>query len=305
MFRVFLYPGQGSQKPGMGKDLYENYQEASVIFDSGDSILKRDQKELIFNGDEETLKKTENTQPALFTVEAAITEVLYSKGVNPVYVAGHSLGEYSALYAARIFDFETGLKVVAKRGELMSRAGQETEGAMAAIIGLTKEQIAEEISEIKDEVCVPANENSPEQTVISGSRKGVDTACRLLKEAGAKKAVLLPVSGAFHSPLMKEASEEFKEYISAMSFSDAEYPVISNVTAKPEKSGEKLAEMMVSQLISPVKWVDSMKFIKGESPDLLLETGPGNVLKGLARKNDKSLKVRPCGNTESIEELIR
>ena len=252
---TFLFPGQGSQKVGMGRGLFDSSEAARRRFDECNKVLGRDLANIIFNGPEALLTQTQNTQPALFTVEAVICNTLKEKGIVPALAAGHSLGEYGALYAAGVFSFRDGLAIVAKRGALMANAGQKTPGAMAAVVGLDKQKIQEAIAgEGGTVVC--ANENSPEQTVISGEVPAVTRACDACKAAGAKRAVMLPVSGAFHSPLMAQTAKEFAEFLAPFAFKDATIPVFSNVTAKPERSGAAIKDMLVRQLTSPVKWVD-------------------------------------------------
>lgn len=299
----FIFPGQGAQKVGMGLDIYEKYDSVKKLFDSANEILGRDIKDIIFNGPEDVLKDTRNTQPALFIVEAAFTTLLKEKGLSPKFTLGHSMGEYSALFAAGAFSFEDGLKLVAKRGELMAEAGASTKGGMAAIIGLEKDAIAKVLEGV-DGVVVPANENSPEQTVISGDDSAVDIACEKLKEAGAKRAVKLPVSGAFHSPLMQSAADKFEEFLKDVEFSDTECPVITNVTAEPVSDGVALKGLLVKQLLSPVRWVDSMNYLVSNSSTSCVEVGPGAVLKGLGRKCDRSISIVSCNSVDNLYSCL-
>lgn len=301
---TFLYPGQGSQSVGMGKDLYDSFEVAKQRFDQANEILGRDITSIIFNGPQEELTATQNTQPALFTVEAAITDILAEKEITPVFTAGHSLGEYSALYGAKVLSFEDGLKAVAKRGALMAVAGKNKPGTMAAVIGLSKEQIAEVLKSVSSGIVVPANENTPEQTVISGEIPAVNEACEKLKAAGAKRAMLLPVSGAFHSPLMQSAADEFSAVLDTLSFLSPRCPVITNVTARPESDPNILKSLLVKQLISPVRWVDSIKTLSGLDCGTCIETGPGNVLKGLTKKCSDSLNVVPSDTATNIYSLL-
>ncbi|MFP4014270.1 MAG: ACP S-malonyltransferase [Chitinispirillaceae bacterium] len=301
---TFLYPGQGSQSVGMGKDLLGEFPSAKARFEEADRILGRDLSRIILEGPQEELTATQNTQPALFVVESAITDILLQKGVEPQFTAGHSLGEYSALYAAGFISFEDGLKTVAARGELMSRAGEDAPGTMAAVIGLGKEKIAEVLKNVKSGIVVPANENTPEQTVISGEVQAVNEACSLLKEAGAKRALTLPVSGAFHSPLMQKAADEFKSVLETVQFSSPRCPVIANVTAEAQTDPAAVKELLVKQLVSPVLWVDSMNTLAGLDPALCAEVGPGSVLRGLARKCAPALNVVPCDSATNIYSLL-
>ena len=253
---------------------------------------------------EELLTQTQNTQPALFTVESLVCDFLKEKGIAPSLVAGHSLGEYGALYAAGVFSFRDGLAVVAKRGELMAAAGKKTPGAMAAIVGISKQKIQEALATVGG-VVVCANENSPEQTVISGEIPAVTQACEVCKAVGARRAVMLPVSGAFHSPLMAPTAEEFADFLAPFSFKDPLCPVFSNVTAKPEQSGAAVKELLVRQLTSPVKWVDIVAGLSQNDPGILCETGPGTVLAGLVKKCNSALNVIPCGTVENVYSLVR
>ncbi len=303
MSLAFLYPGQGAQKVGMAADIYESSDLAKERFAKASEILGYDLTKIIFEGPEEELTKTQNTQPALFVVEAIITDLLKEKGLTPTVTMGHSLGEYSALYGAEVVSFEDGVKLVAKRGELMAKAGSESEGGMAAIIGMDKEVIKENLTEITNGVVVTANENAPDQTVISGDKVAVLAACDLLKEAGAKRAIPLAVSGAFHSPLMQSAADEFEPFLAAIPFQDAVCPVITNVTAKEERDGAMLKSLLIEQLLSPVRWVDAQKSLLALAPELIYEVGPGTVLKGLARKFDRALKVKGCDTIVAIEKV--
>lgn len=303
MAYTFLFPGQGSQKVGMGKDFYDTFEIAKNLFDEANEVLCRDIRSCIFNGPEEELKDTHNTQPSLFIVEAAINDILNEKGVIPYFALGHSLGEYSALYAAGVFSFSDGLQIVAKRGELMAEAGRVSKGAMAAIIGLSKDTITEVLSEIEEGVVVPANENSPEQVVISGDVSAVDIACEKLSNAGAKRVIKLQVSGAFHSPLMHPVAEEFEEFIASFPFSNAKCPVITNVVAEPESNADALKGLLIKQLLSPVRWTASMECLKQSNAVSCIEVGPGSVLKGLARKCDREINVVSCGTVDNLYSL--
>ncbi len=300
MSYVFMFPGQGSQKVGMGKDFYDSYEVVKNRIDEANEVLQRDLRAIIFEGPEDAIKATQNTQPALYTVESAICDLLREKGATPSLSLGHSLGEYSALYAAGVFSFVDGLRLVAKRGELMAKAGEVTKGTMAAVIGLSREQISEVLAIVTEGVVVPANENSPEQTVISGDVPAVQAACEKLKEAGAKRAILLPVSGAFHSPLMEQAANEFKTFLSEITFNKAQCPVITNVAAQPEEDGETLKELLVKQLLSPVRWVDAMTQVDASGHDTAVEVGPGSVLKGLAKKCQLAMNVVSCGTVDNL-----
>jgi len=304
MTYTFLFPGQGSQSVGMGKDIYDAFDTARKIMDNANRILGRDLLKIIFEGPLEDLTATKNTQPALFTLEAAITDVLTEKGIVPSFTAGHSLGEYSALYAAGAISFEEGLKAVAKRGELMSVAGKEMPGTMAAIIGFSREKIVEVLKTVTCGIVVTANENSPEQTVISGEIAAVNDACEKLKAAGAKRAMVLPVSGAFHSPLMQKAADSFCAIIDSMTFSTPRCPVISNVSAQSETDAVQIKSLSGKQLISPVRWVDSMATLASKNYGTCIEVGPGSVLKGLVKKCNDSINVVPCDTATNIYSLL-
>lgn len=301
---TFLFPGQGSQVVGMGKDLYDTFDIARKRMDQANSILGRDLLNIIFSGPQEELTATQNTQPALFTVEAAITDTLAEKGIVPSYTAGHSLGEYSALYAAGVLSFEDGLKAVARRGELMANAGKEMPGTMAAIIGLEKAKIVEVLKSVTSGIVVTANENTREQTVISGEVAAVNDACEKLKAAGAKRAMLLPVSGAFHSPLMQKAADVFCAMIDTLTFSTPKCPLISNVSAQPETDSATIKQLVKKQLISPVRWVDSIASLSTLDYGVCLETGPKEVLKGLVKKCNETINVVPSDTVTNIYSLL-
>ncbi|MFW5775353.1 MAG: ACP S-malonyltransferase [Chitinivibrionales bacterium] len=300
---TFLFPGQGAQKVGMGADFFNRFEFAKKRFEKAGELLGRDLAALCFEGPQQQLTETQNTQPALFVVESVISDVLIEHGLSPVVALGHSLGEYSALYAAGVFSFEDGLQMVAKRGELMAQAGQKAPGSMAAVVGLDKEKIAQALEDVRG-IVVPANENSPDQTVISGAVEAVAAAGEKLQAAGAKRVIPLSVSGAFHSPLMQEAADEFAKVLDGVAFSDARCPVITNVTADAQTSGSELKKLLIKQLVSPVRWVDSMRVAASHAQGRCLEVGPGNVLRGLARKIDRSINVVSCESVDNVYSVV-
>ena len=300
MSYVFLFPGQGSQKIGMAADLVEKSAHAKARFAQADAILGRSLSTLILEGPDDELKSTQNTQPALFLVESIIADLLAERGIVPAFTMGHSLGEYSALYAAGVISFEDGLTLVAKRGELMAAAGAASKGAMAAVLGISKEAIREALKSVTVGVVVPANENSPDQTVISGDAAAVEAAGEILKAAGAKRVIALPVSGAFHSPLMKPAADAFKPFLDTITFNTAKCPVITNVTAAPETDGTALKGLLVDQLLNPVRWVDSVATLAAQGEFTWVEAGPGIVLKGLVKKCAPEINVVSCETAENV-----
>ncbi len=296
----FLFPGQGSQVVGMGKSLFETADCVKARFEEASDLTGVDMATLCFEGPEEELKLTQNTQPALFLTGYCVYEYFKKEGIKADLCAGHSLGEYTAIAAAGVIDFATGIKLVRKRGELMSQAKS---GSMAAIMGLDPSKIKEICKECSsgDEIVVPANYNSPSQIVISGTSAAVEGSLDKMTAAGAKRAMLLPVSGAFHSPLMQEAADEMKNVLSGVNFKEPETPVICNVTASPEKEGEKIKSLLVDQLVSPVRWVES--FEKAEAGNAL-ELGPGKVLMGLLRSINRDIPVTSLCDPEAILNKI-
>jgi [acyl-carrier-protein] S-malonyltransferase len=302
---ALLFPGQGSQSVGMGKDLTREFDCARKRFAEADDVLGRDLSRIILEGPSEELTKTQNTQPALFTVEAAITDILAEKGIHPSYAAGHSLGEYSALYAAGVISFADGIGLVAKRGELMAAAGRDRPGTMAAVIGMDKGKIAEILKTVTAGVVVTANENEPNQTVISGETGAVREAGEKIMAAGARKVVPLAVSGAFHSPLMQSAADSIARILDPIVFKAPNCPVIANVTAQPETDPSSIKNLLIRQLVSPVRWVDSMKTLAGFNPVQCLEAGPGSVLRGLARKCSDTLNVVAADTVTNISSLVQ
>jgi len=301
---VFMFSGQGSQYVGMGKELYENYPEAKEVLDKANEIMDFDLKEMIFNGPEKDLNNTKNTQPAIYTVSAMVKAVLNEKGIKASAAAGHSLGEYSALYAAGVLSFADGLKLVRRRGELMDQADPEGKGTMAAVIGL-EDKIVEEVCSEVDGICEVANYNSPGQVVISGEVEAIEAAEKILDEKGAKRVIQLSVSGAFHSPLMDPAKEELKKEIDEVEFHDAELPLIANVTADYVENSSEIKEALIDQLNNSVRWVETINRFKDDGYENFIEVGPGRVLKGLMRRIDRSLNAYNVEDEKSLNKTLK
>lgn len=288
MSKAYVFPGQGAQFSGMGKDLYDNYESARTYIDSSNDILGFDIKTIMFSGSDEQLKQTKVTQPAIFihSVVAALT----SESFSPDMVAGHSLGEFSALVANGALSYEDGLSLVSKRAQAMQKACETQESTMAAVLGL-EDQIVEEICEKIEGVVVAANYNCPGQLVISGEVKAVQTACEKLTEAGARRALVLPVGGAFHSPLMEPAREELAEAIESTTFAQPNCPVYQNVDAKGYSDIASIKNNLVLQLTSPVKWTQTVQNMIAAGASNFTECGPGKVLQGLVKKVDRQMEV--------------
>jgi [acyl-carrier-protein] S-malonyltransferase len=287
---AFLFPGQGSQYVGMGKDLPLNSSVAKELFEAADRILGFTLSRLCFEGPEEELKQTKNTQPAIF-LHSIILSRLYTS-LKPSMAAGHSLGEYSALVSAGSISFEDGLKLVRLRGELMQQAGIERPGTMAAVVGLEPDKVTEICREAGSAgVVQPANFNSPGQIVVSGSVDGVRRAMTIAKERGAKLVKELPVSGAFHSPLMESAGETLKAALERIQIHDASIPVYANVTAGPVQSGKEIRELLYRQVTSPVRWEESIVNMIADGAASFVEIGPGKVLQGLVKRINGSVRV--------------
>ena len=297
---AFLYPGQGAQYVGMGKDLYENNAKAKQYFDSIFDGLEIDLKTVMFEGPEETLKETKYTQPAIVAMSLVLTKLfMEEKGVKADFVAGHSLGEYSAIGAAGILSFEDTVKLAAKRGEIMNVVAKEVNGTMAAILGLTSDKIVEVLSTVEGTV-EAVNFNEPTQTVIAGEVKAVEAACEALKAAGAKRALILPVSGPFHSSLMKPAGEELKVVLDTLTFNGSEVKLVANTSVEFVSEVEELKEELYKQTFGPVRWVETIAKLKENGVTEFYEIGPGKVLKGLVKKIDKELEVT---NLEKLDDL--
>ncbi|MBO5988271.1 MAG: ACP S-malonyltransferase [Paludibacteraceae bacterium] len=288
--KAFVFPGQGAQFTGMGKDLYDNSPLAKELFEKANDILGFRITDIMFEGSAEDLKQTKVTQPAVFLHSVILAKTL-GDNFQPDMVAGHSLGELSALVAAEAISFEDGLKLVAKRAMAMQKACEQTPSTMAAVLALPDEKVEELCAKVEGEVVVAANYNCPGQLVISGSIPGIEKACELMLEAGAKRALRLPVGGAFHSPLMEPAKIELAEAIEATTFSAPKCPVYQNVTTKGETDPETIKKNLVLQLTAPVKWTQSVQNMIADGADSFTEVGPGAVLQGLVKKIDKSVAV--------------
>lgn len=286
MKKAYVFPGQGAQFPGMGKELYESNAKAKELFEQANDILGFRITDIMFEGTEEQLKQTNVTQPAIFIHSVVMARLLPAFQAD--MVAGHSLGEFSALVAAGALSFEDGLRLVAKRAEAMQKACEQQPSTMAAILGLddaTVEKVCEEVSAEGDEfLVVPANYNCPGQLVISGTVKGINRACERLKEAGAKRALVLQVGGAFHSPLMEPARQELQTAIEATAFAAPVCPVYQNVNAEPATDVETIKKNLIAQLTAPVRWTQSVQNMHRDGAIHFVECGPGKVLQGLVKK---------------------
>ncbi|OLS42072.1 ACP S-malonyltransferase [Bacillus sp. MRMR6] len=303
---AFVFPGQGSQAVGMGKELAERYLEVKAYFEKADETLKTDLSKLIFEGPQEELTLTVNTQPALLTTSIAILSLFEKSGIKADYLAGHSLGEYTALVAAGSLTFEDGVYAVRKRGEYMERAVPNGEGSMAAVLGLDRQgltQVTKEVTETGFPVSL-ANLNCPGQIVISGSKKGVESASVKAKEAGAKRVIPLEVSGPFHSSLMKPAADELRTVLDGLEMKNASIPVIANVSAEPMSEALEIKENLIEQLYSPVLWEDSVLKMIDLGVDTFIEIGPGKVLAGLVKKVNRTVRTYSVSDEHSCQAVI-
>ncbi len=287
MIHAYVFPGQGAQFPGMGKSLYEQNSKAKEYFERANEILGFRITDVMFDGSEEALKQTNVTQPAIFLHSVILFET--TPGLKPDMVAGHSLGEFSALIANKVLSFEDGLRLVAKRAAAMQRACEINPSTMAAVLGLEDARVEEICQGITGEVVVAANYNCPGQLVISGSIEGVKQACELLKAAGAKRALILPVGGAFHSPLMQPAREELEAAIAATHFKTPTCPVYQNVDAMPYSDPALIKQNLINQLTSPVRWTQTVQKMAELGATHFTEVGPGSVLQGLVKKINKEV----------------
>ena len=305
MSTAFLFPGQGSQKISMGYDLYEKTDIGKKYFNLANEIMDCDIKDIIFNGPDEKLKETFYTQPAIYIVSVIIGKILMSMGYTPKMVAGHSLGEYSACTISGSFSFENGLSLVKLRAENMQIAGKTNPGTMAAIIGLSSEDILEICTSTSTEtnVVVPANYNSPNQIVISGNNSAVQNAMQEARNTGARLVKELNVSGAFHSPLMGTAKSALSEALDKIDINDSDIPVYSNVNAQPTFNANEIRINLKNQIDSPVLWTNTIVNMKNDNALKMIEVGPGKVLQGLTRKIDKDLESFGVENLDQINEI--
>ena len=296
--KAYIFPGQGAQFPGMGKDLFENSKIAHQLFNDANEILGFKISDVMFNGSADDLKQTSVTQPAIF-LHSVILAMCTENGITPDMVAGHSLGEFSALVVNKSISFEDGLKLVSVRANAMQKACENNPGTMAAVLGL-EDNLVEKICQEINGVVVAANYNCPGQLVISGELNAIESACEKLKESGARRALVLPVGGAFHSPLMEEAKKELEDAINKTVFSDPICPIYQNVSGLPYSSEIEIKENLISQLTSPVKWTHSINQMVEDGAKEFIEVGPGRVLQGLVRKingdiNSSSLNLENAG----------
>jgi [acyl-carrier-protein] S-malonyltransferase len=302
---AFLFPGQASQYPGMGRDLAEKFPESKAVFDEADAALGFSLSKLCFEGSEEALKQTENTQPAILTVSTAGYRALEKQGIIPDFVAGHSLGEYSALVAAGALDFSTAVKLVRGRGRYMQEAVPSGEGAMAAVLGLSPADVAEICKKAaENETVSPANMNSPEQTVISGSATAIKRAVEIASQSGAKRAVILPVSAPFHCAMMMPAQQRLESDLRAAHFHDLKFPLITNVDAEAITTGEEARDALIRQVTNPVRWLESIRDMIDNGVTVVVEVGPGKVLTGLLRQIDRSVRVFNVEDSATLQSTV-
>lgn len=302
---AFVFPGQASQYPGMGKELADKYPVARSVFDEADKALGFSISKLCFEGTEDDLKLTANTQPAILTVSVAAARVLAEKGIAPDFVAGHSLGEYSALVAAGSLKFADAVRLVRQRGAYMQEAVPAGQGAMAAIMGVSPAVVQDACKRAAEgEICSPANLNSPEQTVISGHAGAVKRAVEIASQLGAKRSMVLPVSAPFHSALMMPAQEKLEKDLNATAFADLEVPLVTNVDADSIRQGEEARSALIRQVTMPVRWEESMRMLLDEGVNTFVEVGPGRVLTGLMRQIERSVATLNVEDEKSLQATV-
>ena len=302
---AFVFPGQASQYPGMGKEMAEKHAVARAVFDEADKALGFSISQMCFEGTEDDLKLTANTQPAILTVSVAIYRVLAEKGLQPDFVAGHSLGEYSALVAAGALKFADAVQLVRKRGTYMQEAVPNGVGAMAAILGLSPAVVSDACKRSAEgEVCAPANLNSPDQTVISGHAGAVKRAVEAASQLGAKRAVILPVSAPFHSSLMQPAQEKLEKDLKNTQFSDPKFPLVTNVDADSITTGDEARDALIRQVSMPVRWEESVRTLIDDGVNTFVEVGPGRVLTGLLRQIERSVAALNVEDEKSLATTL-
>lgn len=302
---AFLFPGQASQYPGMGRDLAETFPESRAVFDEADAALGFSISKLCFEGSEDQLKLTENTQPAILAASVAAYRALDARGIVPDFAAGHSLGEYSAMVAAGSLEFATAVKLVRARGRYMQEAVPAGEGAMAAIMGLSPADVAEICKKAAHgEVVSAANLNSPEQIAISGAAAAVKRAVEIASQSGAKRAVMLPVSAPFHCAMMAAAQRRLEPDLRSAAFGPLRFPVITNVDAEAVSSGEEARDALIRQVTAPVRWVESVREMIDAGVNIFVEVGPGKVLSGLLRQIDRSVRCFQSEDSASVQTTL-
>jgi [acyl-carrier-protein] S-malonyltransferase len=302
---AFVFPGQASQYPGMGKELAEKYSAAQAVFDEADRALGFSISEMCFSGSDEELKLTANTQPAILTCSVAVYRILEEKGIRPDFVAGHSLGEYSSLVAAGAMKFSDAVQIVRKRGTYMQEAVPAGQGVMAAIMGLSPAVVTDACKRAAEgKVCSPANLNSPEQTVISGHADAVKRAVEIASQLGAKRAVILPVSAPFHCALMMPAQERLEKDLRKLEIAALRVPLVTNVDADTETSGEEARDALIRQVTMPVRWEESVRELIDEGVKTFVEVGPGRVLTGLLRQIERSVGALNVEDEKSLATTV-
>lgn len=299
---AFVFPGQGAQFVGMGKEIYENNEKARAEFDKIFANLSFDLKTAMFEGPEEILKKTKYTQPAIVAMSLVLEKLVREKGIKPDFVAGHSVGEYAAIGSGEFLSLEDAVKLTSFRGEVMNEIAESVNGGMAAIIGMDSDKI-EEVLKTVEGVVEAVNFNEPKQTVIAGQKEAIEKACAALKEAGAKRAMALAVSGPFHSSLMKPAGEKLRDEAAKYDFKEGSAKLVANTTAQFISTPDEIKSEIYAQSFGPVKWVDTVKKLKENGVDTIYEIGPGKVLAGLIKKIDKEITVININSLSDIDNI--